>query len=258
MSTSDHKNDDSFDEDLDALLTEQEPGFFRRYGLVLALCILGGGGIAWWLVSTASGPKPSAPKPQEFSMVRVALPPPPPPPPPQVKPEDTAPKPDEQQMIEQEPVAADEPKPAETPQPVAEESAAPMGTNIQGDGPSDGFGLVGRGGGSIIGGTGTGNKNASGTGSGSRWSWYAAQVQNTVAEALRKNEKTRAADLRVTVRIWPDDAGRIRAVRLVGSTGNRELDTAIEKDVLSGLTLREPPPADMPSPIVLRLTARRP
>ncbi|EIP98961.1 hypothetical protein OpiT1DRAFT_03461 [Opitutaceae bacterium TAV1] len=253
MTAPDH-NRDGNDDPLD----EKEPGFFRRYGIVLAVCAVIAGGIAWWLVSTASGPKPSAPKPQEFSMIRVALPPPPPPPPPpQPKPEDT-PKPEEQQqMIEQEPVPADEPqeKPAESPEPPGED-ATPMGTNIQGDGPADGFGLVGRGGGSVIGGTGTGT-GSGGRGS-SRWGWYAAQVQTTVAEALRRNERTRVADLRITVRIWPDEGGRIRAARLVGSTGNRDLDAAIEKDVLTGLTLREPPPADMPAPIVLRLTARRP
>ncbi|OAM91039.1 TonB C-terminal domain-containing protein [Termitidicoccus mucosus] len=235
---------------------EQEPGFFRSYGLVLGLCLVAGGGIAWWLVSTASGPKPPPPKPQEFSMVRVALPPPPPPPPPQKPEEIQRPETPDQQMIEQEPVAADEPqeRPAETPQPAGED-AAPMGTNIQGDGPPDGFGLVGRGGGSIIGGSGVGAGSGRG---GSRWGWYAAQVQNAIADALRKNDKTRVADLRVTVRIWPDEAGRIRAARLNGTTGSRELDTIIEKEILTGLTLREPPPADMPSPIVLRLTAQRP
>ncbi|EIP96896.1 hypothetical protein OpiT1DRAFT_01323 [Opitutaceae bacterium TAV1] len=254
MTTPDHnadrREDDSFD--------EQEPGFLRRYGIVLAVCALVAGGIAWWLVSTVSGSKPSAPRPQEFSMIRVALPPPPPPPPPppQPRPEET-PRPEEekQQMIEQEPVAADEPPPAESPQPA--EEAAPMGTNVQGDGPPDGFGLVGRGNGGVIGGSGTGNRNVSG-GGGSRWGWYAAQVQTTIAEALRNHPKTRHSDLRLVVRIWPDDAGRVERAQLVGSTGDPVIDDAIRTEVLTGLTLREPPPAGMPSPIVLRLTARRP
>ncbi|EIP99269.1 hypothetical protein OpiT1DRAFT_03793 [Opitutaceae bacterium TAV1] len=253
------RNSNLRSDDPDGFLDEQEPGFFRRYGPVLATCLVAAGGIAWWLVSTASGPKPSAPKPQEFSMVRIALPPPPPPPPPQQRPEET-PKPEEtqQQMIEQEPVAADEPRPAETPQPAAEESAAPMGTNIQGDGPPDGFGLTGRGNGGIIGGTGTGNGAGSGGRGSSRWGWYAAQIQTTVSSALGKNPKTRAAAMDISVRIWPDAAGRIERAQLVTSTGDREIDDAIRDEVLTGLILREPPPSDMPSPIVLRLTGSRP
>lgn len=190
-------------------------------------------------------------------MVRVALPPPPPPPrlqeEPRPRPEDSS-----QQMIEQEPVSSDEPpeKPAEVPEPAGEQ-AAPMGTNIQGESPSDGFGLVGRGGGGIIGGTGAGAGRGSGAGA-SRWGWYAAQVQNTIASALGRHPKTRVAELRVSVRIWPDEAGRIEQVQMVGTTGQPELDTAIEHEVLAGLTLREPPPPDMPRPIVLRISAKRP
>ncbi|AHF90313.1 hypothetical protein OpiT1DRAFT_03546 [Opitutaceae bacterium TAV1] len=247
--SSQNDNDDAFD--------EREPGFFRRYGPVLAICLVAAGGIAWWLVSTASGPKPPPPRPQEFSMVRVALPPPPPPPPPPKQEDVPKPEPADQQMIEQEPVPADEPqeKPAESPEPPGED-AAPMGTGIQGDGPPDGFGLTGRGNGGIIGGTGTG-AGTGGRGS-SRWGWYAAQVQTTVSSALGKNPKTRTSTMDISVRIWPDAAGRIERAQLVSSTGNDEIDAAIRDEVLTGLTLREPPPADMPSPIVLRLSARRP
>lgn len=246
----------SYNENDDAL-DAGEPGFFRRYGVVLALCLLAGGGIAWWLISTASGPKPPPHKPQEFSMVRVALPPPPPPPPPPQKPEEIQRvDPQEQQMIEQEPVAEDEPKPVETPQPAGDD-AAPMGTNIQGDGPPDGFGLTGRGGGGIIGGTGSGSGSGRGQGS-SRWGWYAVQVQNTIVGALGKNPKTRATAMDIHARIWLDAAGRVERAQLVTSTGDHEIDAAIRDEVLTGLTLREPPPADMPNPIVLRLTGSRP
>jgi hypothetical protein len=45
---------------------------------------------------------------------------------------------------------------------------------------------------------------------------------------------------------------------LAGSTGHPVVDAAIKEEVLTGLQLEEPPPADMPLPIVIRLTARRP
>jgi periplasmic protein TonB len=47
-------------------------------------------------------------------------------------------------------------------------------------------------------------------------------------------------------------------VQLVSSTGDAELDSIIRDQVLSGLTLREPPPRDMPMPINTRVTERRP
>jgi hypothetical protein len=52
--------------------------------------------------------------------------------------------------------------------------------------------------------------------------------------------------------------GRINRVQLVSSTGNSELDALIRDQVLGGMTLREPPPKDMPMPIVMRVTARSP
>ncbi|MDD5350633.1 MAG: TonB C-terminal domain-containing protein [Chthoniobacteraceae bacterium] len=228
--------------------------FLRRNGIIMAASVLVGGCIVWWLVSTARAPKQTTLKPQELSMVRVALPPPPTPPPRLKEPE--LPKPEQaQQMIAQEPVAADEPKekPAEPKQ--EPEEAASMGTNIKGDGP-DAFGLVGRGNGSIVGGNGTGNGNG-GRGS-SRWGWYAAQVQSTVATALGKNPKTRTTVLDISVRIWPNAAGRIERAQIVTSSGDPEIDKTIQNEVLAGLTLREPPPTDMPTPIVLRVSGHRP
>jgi outer membrane biosynthesis protein TonB len=64
--------------------------------------------------------------------------------------------------------------------------------------------------------------------------------------------------MRVQVRLWTDAMGRINRVQLVSSTGNSELDALIRDQVLGGMTLREPPPKDMPMPIVMRVTARSP
>lgn len=154
-------------------------------------------------------------------------------------------------MIDQEPVDAneekqDEPKPADEPPPIA--------TGVSGNGPADGFGLSGRGGGPLIGGSGNGNR-----GNRSKWGWYAGQVQSRVTDSLRQNRKTRAARLEgMKVRIWADPNGRVTRAQLTDSSGNPQVDQAIQGEVLSGLQLSEPPPAGMPMPIVLRLNARRP
>ena len=153
-------------------------------------------------------------------------------------------------MIEQEPVREEEAKP-EAPKP-ADDSPPDLGTGIKGDGPPDGFGLSGKGGaggaGRGLGGTGTAR---------SRWGWYAAKVQSGISEALRRDPKIREAVINGKVRIWPDASGRITRAKLDSSTGDAALDAAIIRS-LNGVQLSAPPPADMPSPVILRISARRP
>ena len=155
-------------------------------------------------------------------------------------------------MMEQVPVTQEESKPE--PKPEAPKDPGPIGTNNKGDGPGDQFGLGnGGGGGGFLGGSG-----GHGGGSGSRFGWYAGQVQSTISKALEENPKTRKAKVAIKVRIWPDSTGRITRASLASSTGDPALDDAIKNQVLTGLTLQEPPPKDMPLPIVMRITARRP
>src|SRR5262249_10355899 len=125
-----------------------------------------------------------------------------------------------------------------------------LGTGLKGDGPGNDFGLGNGSGNNVIGGN-----NGSG---GGKWGWYASQVQGRVADAMRQNSRTRGATMRVEVRIWPDRSGRVTRAQLVQSTGDAAMDNVIKNEVLTGLQLQEPPPAGMPMPIVLRLTAKRP
>lgn len=144
-------------------------------------------------------------------------------------------------MVEQPKDSLEEPP--DEPTPVA-------GTSIQGKGPADGFGVSSNTGRNLTGSAGKKNTNPFGP--------YAAQVQATISDALRKNPRTRSAEFRVEVRIWPDLTGRVTRASLVSSTGDLAVDTAIKTDVLTGLQLDAPPPDGMPLPIVIRLTARRP
>ena len=91
---------------------------------------------------------------------------------------------------------------------------------------------------------------------GARFGAYAAQVQSGIKEALGQNSKTRAASISgVIIRIWIDKTGRVNRAELTGTTGDTSLDSAITNDVLTGLQLKDPPPVDMPMPIVLRVAA---
>ncbi len=93
----------------------------------------------------------------------------------------------------------------------------------------------------------------------SRFGLYTAQVQSRAEEALLQSNKTRTAFLLgVLIRIWVDNTARITRAQLVGTMGDPSLDSAITNEVLTGLQLKEPPPADMPMPIVVRVTTQRP
>jgi protein TonB len=212
-----------------------EPGFFRqnRAGLTVTVVVLIGAGflVFKFVQSSKSSPR-RAPE-----LVMIKLPPPPPTPPQQPTPEEKIAEQQEQKIETPDEKPKDEPpKPPDEP---------PIGTGIKGDGRGDNFGLTGS----------TGN--GFGGNGGNRFDWYAGQVQSSVGQALRNNRRTRVAELRIRVRVWPDASGRITRAQLTGSTGDLGLDAAIRDEVLTGLQLSEPPPAGMPMPIVLRLTAKR-
>ena len=153
-------------------------------------------------------------------------------------------------MVEQEPVAADEPPPEAPSAP--EEPSADIGTGLTG-GDGNGFGLTSGGG------NGNGRRGSIGGGvNASKYGWYAAKVQSSIRDALSRNPSTRSATMTLQIRIWPDSNGRIIRAQLVGSSGNSAVDQAIKNNVLAGLQLPQAPPADMPTPIVLRISARKP
>jgi protein TonB len=79
-----------------------------------------------------------------------------------------------------------------------------------------------------------------------------------VQAALRRDEKLRFAKFIGEMRIWLDSAGKITRVQLATSSGDPSMDSAVAR-VLTGLTLREPPPADIPQAVrelPLRVRAR--
>lgn len=228
---------------------EDDSTFLEKHGGKVVfgiLALVAGAGTLWWV-----NREPDKPKPKPVAMVNITpiMPPPPPPPPPPPKPEEPQPEP-EMQPEEQafEPEVAQEEAPPE-PQDAAPE---PIGTGVTGDGPPDGFGLSNRGGGG-----GMGGRIGGIGGGGSKYGGYAAKVQSAVTNAMRQNSTTRSAVMSVEVKIWADNLGRVTRAQLGRSTGNPDLDRALREEVLGNLRLPEPPPADMPMPINLRLTARK-
>ena len=205
--------------------------FFKRFRIAIIVTAVVIAGIVVVAKLASSG---GSSKRDTLTLVSIAPPPPqpvmtPPPPPPQ----------QEEQKIEEPMIKEEAPKEAPPDEP-------PLGTGIQGPG-SDSFGLGNKAGNGRIGG-----------GDGSKWGWYASQVQSRIQQALQQNRKTRTASMNLKVRVWADPSGRISRAQLAGSTGDPSLDNALRDEVLTGLQLPEPPPAGMPAPITLRVTARRP
>lgn len=218
-----------------------------RYGAVLAVVALLFGGAIYYFFGSDDLPPPR--QIRELTIINVVPPPPPPPPPPQKMPE--------QKMIEQpkmvEPeIKQDKPieKPKDEPAKDAknDQPPGPLSLDAKPTGPGDLFGLGGKPGGSPYG----------GGGGGSRWGYYTSVVTGQMEAALQANPRTRNAVMELQVRIWADASGRITRVVLTPSTGNAELDSIIRDQVLGNLVLREPPPKDMPMPIVTKVTERRP
>ncbi len=224
----------------------KERNSLLRYGGALAFVAILFGGVVFLFVGHDDMPPPH--QVRELTIVNVVPPPPPPPPPPMIEQPKII---DQPKMIDQE---VEREKPADKPkdEPVKDakndEPPGPLSLDAKAVGPGDLFNLGSKPGGSPYG----------GGGGSSRWGWYASIVQSQIETALRANAKTRNATMQVEIRLWADGSGRVSRIQLVSSTGDAELDAAIRNDVLGNLTLREPPPKDMPMPMLTRVTAHRP
>src|ERR1700677_2241653 len=228
------RNDEFYDGD--------ERGFFKRHPAAVAagvvvLCALGL--LAFKMTSREQ--LVSMPKKQEIVMIttpRVALPSPTPPAvsTPQPTPEKMIVDPQDDDVAKSTPAASAPPVPPGI-----------ISTGIPGNKQSDmNFGP----------GDGGPSGNGPAISGGRRWGWYASLVRTRIADARRKNPRTRDASIRIQVRIWPDSTGHVTRAQLVDSTGDTATDNAIKNEVLTGLVL-DAPPSDMPKPILLRLTASR-
>jgi TonB family protein len=226
-------------------------------GAGVALITLVGLGVRWIAATSREGPTPR--KSMQYAVVNLQPPPPrtPPPPPPPVTPPKVEDEPQNKRIdLDPSQVMPDAPRPD-----ASEPAAGPLSLAAEGEGPGDAFNLAGNPGGKglLSGGglgDGTGTGVGGGGGTGNRYAWYYARMAADLEEAFRRHKRMSTASARVELRVWTDPSGRVSRVQLIRSTGDPELDAAIQSVV--GLKLREPPPPDTPMPMIARLTARRP
>jgi protein TonB len=135
------------------------------------------------------------------------------------------------------------------PEPEAAEEAPPgeqLGLDAEGVAGGDAFGLAARRGGSdIIGG-----------GGGAAFAWYTGMIKDGILDALSQDERVRTGNYRLTVRVWLASDGRVERIALADSTGDPQLDAAIEQALTRVRRLREAPPLEMPQPVTLRIVSR--
>jgi protein TonB len=183
------------------------------------------------------------------SQINLIKPPPPPPPPKEDKP---PPEP-----IKKEEVKIDEPKPEQAPEPKSDDNkpvGKDLGVDAEGNGAGDGFGLVGRKGGTDLLATGGGN---GGGGSRAQYSVFTSSAQQILLEEIRKHLKLKNRAYRANYKIWLDNEGNIKRFELT-PTGTPEIDDDLRTALAEVRGLNLAPPPDMPQPLRFQFTARSP
>jgi outer membrane biosynthesis protein TonB len=190
----------------------------------------------------------SQPTERRVVQISVLVPPPlPPSPPPEVKTPKPADKPPELVVRDhQKPPEPERQQQAEQ-APVSRESPGP---DLKGIGSGESIDLAGNKGGE------SGPTIGGGGGDRARFGWFASAIENQLKDHLQKNETLRRSGYQITIRLWIRNDGWIERYELVDSVGNPELDRGL-RTALEGMPrLERRPPAEMPQPVTLRITAR--
>lgn len=195
--------------------------------VVIALAL-----VIWWVYGIVTNKDVKAErKVQVVQVIRPAPPPPedkpPPPPPPEQKPEEQLPQ------DEPEPAPSDAPAPAES-----------LGLDADGSAGGDAFGLAAR----------KGGRDLTGSG-GAIFAWYTSRLKDSVVDRLSSEQRLRGKRFSITVKVWIERDGKVREVKLATSSGNREIDAALESTLSKLPRMSEGPPLEMPQPISLKIVS---
>jgi periplasmic protein TonB len=212
----------------------------RGGGFVIIGVVVAAVSLVSLLVYAMSGTSEAPRKVVPVTTVKITLPPPPPPPPPKEPPPPTPQKmvemPHVQEMLKVMPQAPS-PRPSDAP------PGPPDLGLAQGAGPGD-FGPSGSGGG--------------GGGGGSLAGWYGSLIGAALYDAVSKDGRLEHANGEIRARIWIGPDGIPTRVELVNKLGDPKLNQAFEDIVLHELRPSDPPPKELPQPVVVRLRAQPP
>ncbi|MDB5804018.1 MAG: TonB-dependent receptor [Betaproteobacteria bacterium] len=208
-------------------------------GLVLVLALAG-----LWIHHLIGGTKAKKHYVSELTLVK----PPPPPPPKEEKP---PPEP-----VKREEVKIDQPKPDQAPEPKSDDNkpaGKDLGVDADGNGSGDGFGLVGRKGGTDL--LASGGGNGGGGANRAQFSVFTSSAQQILREQITKHLKLKSRDYRATYKIWLDGEGNIKRFELT-PTGSAEVDEDLRMALAEVRGLNLAPPPDLPQPLRFQFTLR--
>lgn len=186
-----------------------------------------------WFVRTMMSAKTQKPG-RQVQIVQIIKPPPPPP--------DQPPPPPPEKV--EEPLPKDEPEP--TPKDDQPPPMQQLGLDADGAAGSDAFGLAAnRGGSDLVGGNGS-----------SAFAWFTGRLKDAVLAKLSSDARIGSKHFSVSVRVWIEPDGHIKEVKLVSSSGSKDLDQHIEAALATLSRLDDSPPLEMPQPVSLRIVSR--
>ncbi|MFC5741282.1 energy transducer TonB family protein [Dyella tabacisoli] len=209
-----------------------------RSRLIAGVLLLAAALAIWKFAGHEVGVRRSAPR------IATITPLPPPPPPPKEKP----PEPKKLEEVKQ-----DVPKPNEPVKPLEAPKQAPdLAKQVTINGPAqagnDSFNIGAGAGGGMV---GAGGGNGVGGASYEQYLGYALQ------QAIQRDERTRRLVFEVRASIWLGADGGITRVELLESSGSESTDQAL-RQVLLGLHIDTPPPANFSMPVRTAIRGRRP
>jgi TonB family protein len=180
------------------------------------------------------------------------LKPPPEQKPPEPKVQQELPK--QQQVVEQ--IAQPQAGP-QNDQPPDTGQSGPLGVEGDGSAGGDSFGLAarGKGGRSLIGG-GTGGMSKLSLLA--KYGFYTSKIEDEVRRHVKKKLEQAGGlpkgKMQTTVKIVLNANGTIAEYRIVGSSGNSTMDSAV-KEALNVVRISEPPPEGMPRGMTIRISS---
>lgn len=177
-----------------------------------------------------------------------------PPPPPKIK--EKPPEPEikkEEEIIEPEV----EELPPEDMDDQAQDDVPPgdeLGLDADGSAGSDAFGLKAKKGGRALIGGPFGSHSLL-----RKYAWYTqiiqTEIRKKVDDHMERNGGLPKGELQALVQLVLDDAGNIVSYRLYRSSGNRDMDAAVE-EALRLTQISEPPPAGMPRQMKVKISSK--
>lgn len=85
---------------------------------------------------------------------------------------------------------------------------------------------------------------------------FANKLAAEIATQLRAVPELRSSSYALHVRVWINDGGRIARCELLGGSGQRQVDAAVQRELTRSDVCVGAPPPDFPNPVVLEVRGK--